>query len=171
MVEIRLLSAAEIESNSQILAELLIDAVDTGASMGFHPPLSMDKAQSFFVYIGRRVGMGDALLLGAFLDGHLVGSVQLKMEPKENGLHRAEAAKLLVHGSARGRGIGVDLMIRLVELARENKKSLLMLDTETGSAAEFLYRKLGWQELGVIPGHTLEKDGTPSSTTFFWLTI
>jgi hypothetical protein len=62
-------------------------------------------------------------------------------------------------------------MNQLVEVAYANRKSLLMLDTETGSAAENLYRKLGWQELGVVPGHTLEKDGTPSSTTFFWLKI
>jgi GNAT superfamily N-acetyltransferase len=171
MVEIRLLSAAEIESNSQILTGLLIDSVDAGASMGFHPPLNIDKAQLFFADVGQSVGTGDALLLGAFLDGRLVGSVQLRLESKENGSHRAEVAKLLVHSSARGRGIAADLMNRLVEMAMENKKSLLMLDTETGSAAEFLYRKLGWQELGVIPGHTLERDGTPSSTTFFWLKI
>jgi GNAT superfamily N-acetyltransferase len=171
MAQLRRLSAAEIESNSQILAGLLIDSVDAGASMGFHPPLSMDKAQSFFTEVGKSVGKGHALLLGAFLDGRLIGSVQLKMESRENGSHRAEVAKLLVHSSARGRGIAVGLMNRLVELAIENKKSLLMLDTETGSAAEFLYRKLGWQELGVISGHTLEKDGSPSSTTFFWLKI
>jgi GNAT superfamily N-acetyltransferase len=171
MAQLRRLSAAEIESNSQILAGLLIDSVDAGASMGFHPPLSMDKAQSFFAGVGKSVGNGDALLLGAFLDGRLIGSVQLKMESKENGSHRAEVAKLLVHSSFRGQGIATELMNFLAEVARANNRTLLMLDTETGSAAEFLYRKLGWQELGVVPGHTIEKDGTPSSTTFFWRKI
>jgi GNAT superfamily N-acetyltransferase len=171
MVEIRLLSAPEINEHSQDLAGLLIDSVDAGASMGFHPPLNIDRAQLFFADVGKSVGKGDAHLLGAFLDGRLVGSVQLKIEPKENGSHRAEVAKLLVHSSLRSQGMATELMNFLVEVARANKQSLLMLDTETGSAAEFLYRKLGWQELGVVPGHTLEKDGSPSSTTFFWLKI
>jgi GNAT superfamily N-acetyltransferase len=81
------------------------------------------------------------------------------------------APSLLVHSSVRGHGIAVDLMSRLVEVARANKKSSLLLDTETGSPAEFLYQKLRWQELGVVPGHTLEKDGAPSSATFLWLKI
>jgi GNAT superfamily N-acetyltransferase len=171
MVEVRLLSEADTYANSEVLIELLIDAVDAGASMGFHPPLSLDKGQSFFVDIAKSVGRGELVLLAAFLNGHVVGSVQLKLESRENGSHRAEVAKLLAHSSVRGQGIAVELMNRLVEVAREKKKTLLLLDTETGSAAEFLYRKLGWQELGEVPGHTIEKDGTLSSTTFFWLKI
>ncbi len=30
---------------------------------------------------------------------------------------------------------------------------LLQLDTETGSAAETLYIRLGWQVLGLLPDH------------------
>jgi hypothetical protein len=52
---IRLLSEADIDSQSKVLAELRIDAVDAGASMGFHPPLSLDKARSFFADIRERV--------------------------------------------------------------------------------------------------------------------
>jgi hypothetical protein len=67
MVETRLLSRAEIESHSRTLAELLIDSVDHGASMGFHPPLSLTKAKLFFADIGKSVGKGEVLLLGAFV--------------------------------------------------------------------------------------------------------
>jgi hypothetical protein len=53
--DIRLLSEAEIDSQTLALAELLIDAVDAGASVGFHPPLSLDKARPFFADIRERV--------------------------------------------------------------------------------------------------------------------
>jgi acetyltransferase len=103
--DIRLLSEADIDSESKVLAELLIDAVDGGASLGFLPQLHFGKAKSYFAEVGKRVGNGHSLLLGAFLDGRLVGSVQLKMNFPENGIHRAEVTKLLVHSSVRGQGI------------------------------------------------------------------
>ncbi len=54
------------------------------------------------------------------------------------------------------------------ERARSEGRWLLVLDTVTGSAAEAMYRSLGWTELGVMPNHALLTDGTPAPTTCFW---
>lgn len=37
--------------------------------------------------------------------------------------------------------------------------NLLTLDTKQGDAAERLYRKLGWVEVGAIPRYALDPDG------------
>jgi hypothetical protein len=37
---------------------------------------------------------------------------------------------------------------------------LLVLDTNAGSAAEPLYRSMGWQEVGPIPDFSITPDGT-----------
>jgi hypothetical protein len=47
-------------------------------------------------------------------------------------------------------------------------KTLLVLDTVTGSDAERLYRRLGWQRCGEIPGYALWPDGRPCPTTVFF---
>ncbi len=55
--------------------------------------------------------------------------------------------------------------------ARALGRTLLQLDTTTGSDAERLYRRLGWEVLGILPGHALLPDGRSSDTTFFWKSV
>lgn len=43
-----------------------------------------------------------------------------------------------------------------------------MLDTETGSPAEELYRKLGYTELGTIPKYGISPTGELKDGTFFY---
>jgi ribosomal protein S18 acetylase RimI-like enzyme len=81
----------------------------------------------------------------------IVGSVQLDFAWPPNQQHRADVAKLLVHPDARRRGIARALMLALEALARSERRTLLTLDTWTGSHAEALYRSLGYVEVGVIP--------------------
>ena len=52
--------------------------------------------------------------------------------------------------------------------ARAEGKTLLVLDTVTGDAAERLYTRLGWTRVGIVPGYALYPDGRPCATTFFW---
>ena len=85
-----------------------------------------------------------------------------------NQPHRGEIAKLLVHRSARGRGIAQRLMERAETEARAAGKTLLVLDAVTGGDAARLYARLGWTEVGVIPDYALYPDGRPCDTTIFF---
>ena len=55
--------------------------------------------------------------------------------------------------------------------ARAEGKTLLVLDTVTGDAAERLYTRLGWTRVGVIPGYALYPDGRLCDTTVFWKAV
>jgi GNAT superfamily N-acetyltransferase len=94
--------------------------------------------------------------------------VQVHLALPPNQPHRGEIAKLLVHRSARGRGVAQLLMEGAEAEARAEGRSLLVLDTVTGSAAERLYDRLGWTRVGVVPGFALYPDGRPCDATFFW---
>jgi GNAT superfamily N-acetyltransferase len=102
------------------------------------------------------------------VEGRVVGCVQLLPAKLPNGAHRAEVAKLLVHRSARGRGVATALMAHLEREALAQGRWLLQLDTETGSAAEDLYLRRGWQRLGVLPDHAVRPEGVLAPTTFLW---
>ncbi|HMO96272.1 MAG TPA: GNAT family N-acetyltransferase [Tepidiformaceae bacterium] len=149
------------------LAGVLADCVEGGASVSFMWPLPVAKAAAFWAGMAARAANGEAFTLAAW-DGEVIcGTVTLALGLPENQPHRADVTKLLVHRSARGRGIGERLMGEIERIAAREGKSLLVLDTAS-PAAEHIYRKLGWNECGVIPGYALNPDGMPCATTVFW---
>jgi GNAT superfamily N-acetyltransferase len=85
-----------------------------------------------------------------------------------NQQHRAEIVKMLVHRSARGRGLGARLLAVAERTAARHGKTLLVLDTESDSAGERLYTRAGWVKLGEIPGYALDPDGHPKTGSFFY---
>jgi GNAT superfamily N-acetyltransferase len=150
------------------LAEVLVDCVTGGASVSFMSPLSRDKARAFWRAIADSAARGERALLVAREDGGtIVGTVQVVLAQPENQPHRADVAKMLVHRRARRRGVGALLMQAAEDAARGAGKTLLVLDTASPDA-ERLYARLGWVEVGRVPGYALLPDGAPCHTTFFF---
>jgi GNAT superfamily N-acetyltransferase len=167
-VEIRRLDAAEAREHLDGLAAVLVDCVEGGASVGFLAPFSQDDARRVYEEYLVEVERGRRVLLAAFAGGTLVGTAQLVFAPHPNQPHRAEVARVLVHRSARRRGIAAGLMQRVESEALAAGRTLLVLDAVTGDDAERLYERLGWVKVGVIPGYALYPDGRPCDTTYFW---
>jgi GNAT superfamily N-acetyltransferase len=165
---IRALSASEASDRVPELAAILVDCVEGGASVGFLSPLTVDRAEAFWRKVARGVADRDRVVLVAEDDGELLGTVQVVFAGPENQPHRADVAKVLVRRSARRRGLGEALMRAAEEAARQEGRSLLVLDTVTDSDADRLYTRLGWNRLGTVPGYALWPDGRPCDATFFF---
>jgi GNAT superfamily N-acetyltransferase len=164
------LDAAAAASAEHRLADNLNACVADGAFVSYFAPLAPDAARAFWRGTASDVATGSRLLFAAWLDGALVGTVQLALGMPENQRHRAEVVKLLVDPAARGRGVGRALMRRVEEAARGAGRTLLTLDTTVGHAAEALYRTLGWQEVGRVPGLAIAPldRRTRRDTVLFW---
>jgi len=162
------LTATEARQHAAALAEVLFDCVDGGASVSFMAPYSREQAESFFAKVADGVEQAERILLAAFLDSRIVGTVQILTAVPPNQPHRADVAKLLVHRSARGQGVGQRLMEHVEQVSRTAGKSLLVLDTATGDPAERLYTRMGWTSVGVIPKYALYPDGRWCDTRIFW---
>jgi ribosomal protein S18 acetylase RimI-like enzyme len=135
-----------------MLVEVLHAVVHDGAGVSFVVPFSPGEARAFWlekVLPGVRARTRRVLV--ARRAGRIAGTVQLDLAMPPNQQHRAEVAKLLVHPSARRRGIARALMVALEGIARAEGRSLLTLDTWTGRGGEALYRSLGYVAAGVIP--------------------
>ena len=150
------------------LAELLIDCVAGGAPVTFMHPLPEARAEAFWRSVADDVAAGRRALLVAEDASGIVGTVQLVFPPFENQPHRADLAKMLVHRRARRRGLGAALMQAAEQVAAECGRTLLVLDTATGSDAERLYARLGWQRVGVIPAYSLLPQDGMCATTYFY---
>jgi len=170
-IEVRRLAGAELEEHLDELAAVLADCVDGGASVGYLAPFSPAQARAELEGMAAEVDRGRRLLLAAFDGGRVVGTVQVILALPPNQPHRGEIAKLLVHRTARRRGVARLLMERAESEASAEGKTLLVLDTVTGDPAERLYERLGWTRVGVIPGYALYPDGRPCDTTVFWKAV
>jgi GNAT superfamily N-acetyltransferase len=170
-IEIRRLGATEVHAHLDGLAAVLADCVEGGASVGYMAPFSHHEARRVYEAYAAEVERGRRLLLAAFSDGTLVGTAQVVFAPHPNQPHRADIARVLVHRAARRRGIARQLMERAEREALAEGKTLLVLDTVTGDAAERLYERLGWTKVGVIPGYALYPDGRPCDTSVFWKSL
>ncbi|ELY4157192.1 GNAT family N-acetyltransferase [Cronobacter turicensis] len=166
---VRRLSAAEIPTHLDSLCDVLIDCVEGGASVSFMLPFSPEKARAFWLDVAQSAARDDRLVLAAFdEEGKPVGTVQLILSQPENQPHRADVSKLLVHRRARRAGIAQALMETLESEARKAGKTVLVLDTSTGSDAERFYSRHQWEKAGVIPNYALMPDGSPCGTTLFF---
>jgi len=149
------------------LAELLVDAVSSGAAVSFLPPLSVEQAGDWWRRTTETADPKTVFLVARDAVG-IVGTVQLNPSWAPNQPHRGDIAKLVVHRRSRRTGLGSQLMQAIEGEARQAGFTLLTLDTKQGDGAEQLYRRGGWIEVGVIPRYALNPDGTMHATVVFY---
>lgn len=158
-ITIRPVSPTELDNIIPGLVQILMDTVNGGSSLGFVPPLLHDEARNYWMSLRPALESGSRLLLAAFNDDGVVGSVQMSFAPWPNARHRAEVQKVFVAPALRGKGVGRALMIALHDAAREHGRSLLLLNTRHRGPAVNFYKELGYREVGVIPGYAAGPTG------------
>lgn len=171
MTTIRILDQQQTLEALPELCEVLSDCVNGGASVGFMLPFTPADAREFWNDVAEAVMQGRVIHAVAQMDGKVVGTVQVGLATKPNQPHRGDLMKLLVHRSARGKGLSRKLVERAEAEAARLGRTLLVLDTATGSEAESIYPRFGWERVGVIPDFALFPDGSFCNTTFFYKRI
>jgi len=161
-VEIKELKSINHYTDS--LSELLIETVNDGASIGFLPPLKHIEAEKYW----NNTLKPEVVLYIATINNEIVGSVQLYLDTKQNGAHRAEIGKLMTHPKFRRKGIGRLLMETAENRAEKENRSLLVLDTREGDPSNHLYSSLGFIEAGRIPYYAKSANGDLHTTVFYY---
>lgn len=148
----------------------------------FLPPLSHEKLLSWWKDRIAEITQGTRLMWILIKDDgspndtpsktvtgpDVVGVVMLSMPFSETGHFRASIEKLLVHVNWRRRGGAKKLLEVLEDQARDRGRTMLTLDTETESNADFLYKRVGYVELGKIPEYCLSPTGELKECTFYY---
>jgi len=168
MIVIDSLSATQAQPLLASLCEVLHGCVADGASVGFIDADDRAVMARFWQDKIYSLASGDNQLLVAWQAGEIVATVMLGFSSMPNGRHRAEISKLLVHPRARRQGIARRLMLRAEQLAQQQGKTLLVLDTRSGDVASALYLSLGWQVAGSIPYYAESTAGELDATTVMY---
>jgi acetyltransferase len=170
-MQVSLLGSRQFDGARGALIELLLDSVSHGASIGFLDDLTQAEAAAYWDGVTASVMRGERILWSAEHQGQLVGTVQLELCRRKNGVNRAEIQKLLVHSGARRLGIASALMQEVEQHARSLQRGLLYLDTEAGSPAEALYQALGYTTIGGLPEYACSPDGTWTANAIYYKTL
>ena len=170
LVEIHLVTTPADATKSLVssLADVLEEAVENGASLGYLYQTPRQEYEKFWSGEIAALSEKSGFLLYATIAGSIVGVVQCAFATKKTGSHRAEVRKLLVKKAARGQAIATTLMAALESEALERGRTLLHLDTERESGADYLYPKLGYREFGVVPNYAASPNGVLADCTFYY---
>ncbi|MGB9039633.1 MAG: GNAT family N-acetyltransferase [Acinetobacter calcoaceticus] len=168
MKEIEILEINKIGDYEEGLSLLLEDSINSGASIGFLAPVEKNEVLNYWREVNNKLAHGNSRLWVAIQKGKIVGSVQLSLVGKKNGVHRAEVEKLMVLTSARKQGIATLLLNELEKFSREKGLRLLVLDTREGDVSELLYTKIGFVRVGVIPNFALSSNGNFDGTAIYY---
>lgn len=167
-IAIHKIDAAEAARRIAELGLILRDAVEGGASVNFLAGFTQSEAEAFWHGQIPGIADGSRYLIVADNGERLVGTVVLSLAPQPNQPHRADVGKMLVLSVLRRQGIGRRLLDAVEALARAKGRTLLMLDTTTGSSGDRLYASCGWVLYGIVPGHALSTAGVPADTSFYY---
>ena len=165
---IETLSGARIRELIAPLSALFSRIIADGASMSYLAPLLPETADAYWRKIAADVDAGERVVLVVYVNGVVAGSVQLALSMPENGTHRADLQKLMVHPDFQRRGLGAKLMRAAESAAKAHDRRLIVLDTQQGSVAETFYETLGYQRAGVIPNYALYDNGILVATVLFY---
>jgi GNAT superfamily N-acetyltransferase len=163
--EIRTTPSLELFSK---LVDLLQNAVDSGASVGFLAPLPTAEARNYWMAALGEVARGERVILLATDDGEVIGCAQLLLTTRANARHRAEVQKLLVHTQWQGKGLGRALLDSIEKAAAQKGRTLLVADARQGGPGEKLFERSGYTRVGAIPRFQRGSDGNFDSTTIFY---
>jgi ribosomal protein S18 acetylase RimI-like enzyme len=167
-MDVRRLDRAEALALLRELAALHVDAIRSGAAMGFVEPLDPADLARHWRETAAELDGGERVLLAAWLDGSLVGTAQLERSAPRNARHRGEVQRVAVASSARGRGVGRALMEAVEAEARAAGLELLYLTTHDDIGASRFYERIGWTKLGVVPRYSARPDGSLAPGAFFY---
>ena len=168
LVKISTLTPAAYGRAVDDLGLLLHHCVEAGAPVGFMWPFSIAEARRYFEELTPAVNAGKRIVMVAELEGRIVGAMQLDLDLPPSQSHRAGGRKLLVHASARHRGIGTALMYAMENEARKAGRTLVDFVALAGGGPERLYLSIGYKIAGVIPDCDHLPDGTLCSASVLY---
>ena len=164
---IRELTISEYDAAVPRLAEILVDAVDSGAGVTFLWPLERNVAENFWRKTSEGVRDGSTIQFVAEDSGVIAGTVLLLKAGQANQPHRCDVAKLLVHRDFRRKGLGTLLMQALEARARALGLTLITFDTVAHGGPEQFYRELGFTCAGYIPDYAYGREGIHDTALFY----
>lgn len=112
---------------------------------------SLESEVEWFSNLYRGIMNGNAIAMVAEEDGRVVGICDVHRVRPGTELSHKGVLGIVIRKGYRGRGIGGELISRVLEEAQDKYEMILLGVFSNNEGAIRLYRKLGFVEYGVLP--------------------
>ncbi len=135
------------------LVDLWVWVTNAGGAVGFLPPTTAAEIRPTARATLARVADGTATLVALREADRIVAWCVLEESPSALRRHWRTVVRVQVAPDRQGAGLGDHLMQAAADVARDELKlSALFLSVRGGTGIERFYRRLGYREMGRLPG-------------------
>ena len=158
------------ELREQIVA-LWVEVTNAGGAVGFVPPVTAQDVRptAEATFAGVESGL-DHVLVGVD-DGRLVGLLFVTDNRFKLKDHWRVLKRVMVTPSSQGKGYGGALMREAAAVGRKMGLAGLQVTVRGGQGTEGFYARLGYTEVGRLPGALRVAEGDDRDEIFMWLPL
>ena len=153
------------------IVRLWVEVTNAGGAVGFVAPVTTDDvwptADAAFAGVESRV---DHLLIGVD-DGRLVALLFVTDNRFPLKDHWRVLKRVMVTPGSQGNGYGAALMREAAAVGRKMGLAGLQVTVRGGQGIEGFYTRLGYAEVGRLPGALRVADGDDRDEIFMWLPL
>jgi GNAT superfamily N-acetyltransferase len=153
------------------VVELWVSAVNGGGAIGFVPPVTTEDVLPTAQEEFRRVEAGRDRLLAGFEGKRLVALLFISGTGHHLKAHWRVLRRVMVAPDSQGRGYGAALMREAAEECRRLGLAGIEVTVRGGAGTEDFYAKLGYAEVGRLPGVIRVGPGDDRDEIIMWLPL
>jgi GNAT superfamily N-acetyltransferase len=150
---------------------LWIEVTNAGGAVGFVPPVTADDVRPTAEATLDAVASGRDHLLAGFAGGELVALLFMVDNRHTLKDHWRVLKRVMVAPDNQGRGYGVAIMREAAAVGQKMGLAALQLTVRGGTGTDAFYTRLGYREVGRIPGALRVGDDDDRDEIIMWLDL
>ncbi|MGW5560277.1 N-acetyltransferase family protein [Micromonospora sp. NPDC003944] len=153
------------------IVDLWVDVSNAGGAVGFVPPVSTADVQVTAGPTFAGITDGPDRLLVAYSGGRLVGMLIFSDNRFPLTAHWRVLKRVMVHPDTQGTGHGSALMVEAARLGRTFGLEALHVTVRDGLGLDKFYGRLGFREVGRLPGALRLAPDDDRDEVLMWLDL
>jgi GNAT superfamily N-acetyltransferase len=150
---------------------LWVEVTNAGGAVGFVPPVHAEDVRPLAEATLKAVAEGPDRLLIQTDDGELTGLLFMIDNRFAFKAHWRVLKRVMVTPRGQGRGLGTALMREAERVGREMGLAALSLTVRSGAGTEKFYERLGYTEVGRLPGALRIGPDDERDEIYMWLPL
>lgn len=153
------------------IVALWVDVVNAGGAVGFVAPVTAAEVRTIADPTLAAIADGlDRLLLG-YAGDRLVAMAIFTDNRFHQKTHYRVLTRVMVHPDCQGEGYGVELTRAAERIGRQWGLAALHITVRDGVGLDRFYRRLGYREVGRLPGALRVAAGDDRDELHMWLDL
>lgn len=153
------------------IVDLWLDVSNAGGAVGFVPPVTVADVHVIAEPTFAGIADGPDRLLAGYSGDRLAAFLIFNDNRFSLKAHWCVLKRVMVHPATQGTGYGSALMVEAARLGREFGYEALHITVRDGLGLDRFYTRLGYKEIGRLPGALRVAAGDDRDEILMWLDL